>query len=179
MELTGILIIGFIIVGFIAGLISYGSFSEGFAGACLGCIFGGLLSLFLCALAFPCALSFANPETKCEVISVQELAALKDESDVRGDFFLGCGTIEKTQYIYYISYEEGKGYMTRKENANYAYIDYITREGCEYEKPVKVVYREDYANPFYRFITWSIGDWTTFYVPEGSVLENYYSIDLE
>ena len=178
MELGSIIVLGCIISGFFIGCFEY-EIAEGFLTAILGAFVGLALSIAVCGLIVPCIGDITNAEKQVEVVSVQELSALKDNDGIYGNFFLGSGKVESTQYLYYISYEDGKGYMTNKINANYAYIDYLNREGCEYDKPVKVQYKEDYKSKVLKWCSWCPSDWTTFYVPEGSVLENYYSIDLE
>lgn len=179
MELTGILFVVFCIGGFIIGFLEYNDFSDGL----LGSLISGLVSLFLsfviCGIITPEIAECTGAKISGEAVSVVELSALTDGVETSGSFFLGCGSIDEDQYISFITYEEGKGYNVDKVKAtNYVYIDYLG-EKCPYDKPVKVEYEEDWVNPIWRFLTWRVAGWTTFYVPEGSVLENYYSINLD
>ena len=179
MELTGILFIIFCILGFFASFVTYEDFGDGFLGGVMGGLAGLVLSLFICGIACPAIAEWTDAKTTCEATSVVELSALTDRTNMSGSFFLGCGSIDEEQYISYITYQEGKGYNVDKIKASsWVYIDYLG-EKCSYDKPVMVEYEEDWVNPIWRFFTWRTASWTTFYVPEGSVLENYYSINLD
>lgn len=178
MELGGIIIVICMIIGFAAWCFEYGDFCDGFVGALAGGLAGIFLSLFLCGLVLPIVCESCHADTELVVVEEQELVALKDTSGISGSFFLGCGSIESDQYIYYVAYEEGKGYSVSKKSTDSAYIAYLSDENCKYNKPTKVEYKEDWKSRTLRFITWAPSWWTTFYVPEGSVIENYYEVDL-
>ena len=188
MGLTIIITIGLFILLFSAGSgITYGlkymevdDFCDGLLLGLLGIALGVLVSLLFCGLILPGIAMAADAETVITSEEATKLYALKDNSGVSGSFFIGCGSVETDNYIYYITYEDGKGYEVKKQSSNYnVYIDYLTNENCKYEDPVKVKYSCKFKNPILNFLTWGPDGWTTFYVPEGSVLENYYSIDLE
>lgn len=188
MGFSIIITLGLFILLFIAGSgITYGlkyvdvdDICEGFLLGLLGIATGLLISLFVCGLIIPGIAMANDAETVITGEEATKLYALKDNSGVSGSFFLGCGSVETDNYIYYITYEDGKGYEVKNQSSNYnVYIDYLTNENCKYEDPVKVEYSCKFKNPILNFLTWGPDGWTTFYVPEGSVLENYYSIDLE
>lgn len=188
MGFSIIITIGLFILLFIAGsgmvyglkYVEIDDICEGFLLGLLGIATGLLISLLVCGLIIPGIAMAADAETVIVGEEATKLYALKDNSGVSGSFFLGCGNVETDSYIYYITYEDGKGYEVKKQSSNYnVYIDYLTDENCKYEEPVKVKYSCKFKNPILNFFTWGPDGWTTFYVPEGSILENYYSIDLE
>ena len=47
------------------------------------------------------------------------------------------------------------------------------------EEPCIVYYYDEWDSKILRFFAWSPENWYTFYVPEGSIIENYYEVDLE
>lgn len=114
-----------------------------------------------------------------EIVATQEepLMAFKDDSDITGKFFLGCGTVEETQYYYYISYVDGKGYKVQKDYVSGCYLEYLN-EDCKYKEPCRVVYQKEYTNPVVRWFVPSMDGWTTYYIPEGSII-NDYKVDLQ
>jgi hypothetical protein len=140
-----------------------------------------LAFLLLCALTFGVIggviADAAGADYDIVVTQEEPLIALKDNSDITGKFFLGCGTVEKTQYYYYISYVEGKGYTVQKDYASGCYLEYLNKD-CKYKEPCRVVYQKEYTNPVVRWLIPSMDGWTTYYIPEGSII-NDYKVDLE
>lgn len=180
MNLTIILLTIGVIGGFLFGCITDGDFFLGLLGSVLGFLIAVLISILLCGLVIPIAADAAGATHSVEKVEVTPLYALKDNSNISGTFFLGSGSIDETDYYYYIIREEGKGYCVQKKAINnYTYLDYLNSEGCEYDKPCVVYYYDEWDSKILRFFAWSPENWHTFYVPEGSIIENYYEVDLE
>jgi hypothetical protein len=180
MNLTIILFTVGIIGGFLFGLLGDGDFCLGLLGSVAGFLFAALISVFVCGLAIPMAAETAGAAQSIEKVEVTPLYALKDNSNLSGTFFLGSGSVNETDYYYYIVKEEGKGYCVKKKAINnYTYLDYLNAEDCKYDEPCLAYYYNQWDNKILRFFAWSPENWYTFYVPEGSIIENYYEVDLE
>ena len=104
-----------------------------------------------------------------------ELVALKDNSSVNGNFFLGTGTIDEDQYYFYLT-KTAKGIQQRKlKNTSDVYLNYAEST----DTPRIVVQKSRCANPIIDFL--ALGPTFTeyyIYVPEGSIT-NEFSVDLE
>lgn len=180
MNFTIILFTVGIIGGFLFGLIGDGGLCLGFLGSVAGFLFAVFISMIVCGLVIPMAADAAGATHSIEKVEVTPLYALKDNSNLSGTFFLGSGSVNETDYYYYIVREEDKGYCIRKKAINnYTYLDYLSSEDCEYDEPCLAYYHDEWDNKILRFFAWSPENWHTFYVPEGSIIENYYEIDLE
>ena len=180
MNFTIILFTVGIIGGFLFGLVDGGDFCLGLLGSVAGFLFAVLISMIVCGLIIPIAADAAGATHSIEKVEVTPLYALKDNSNLSGTFFLGSGSVNETDYYYYIIREEGKGYCIQKKAINnYTYLDYLSSEDCEYDEPCLAYYYDEWDNKILRFFAWSPANWHTFYVPEGSIIENYYEVDLE
>ena len=180
MNFTIILFTIGIIGGFLFGLINDGDLCLGFLGSVAGFLFAVLISMIVCGLIIPFAADAVGATHSIEKVEVTPLYALKDNSNLSGTFFLGSGSVNETDYYYYIVREEGKGYCVQKKAINnYTYLDYLSSEDCEYDEPCLAYYYDEWDNKILRFFAWSPANWHTFYVPEGSIIENYYEVDLE
>lgn len=180
MNFTIILFTVGIIGGFLFGLLDGGDFCLGLLGSVAGCLSAVLISMLVCGLLIPIIADAAGATHSIEKVEVTPLYALKDNSNLSGTFFLGSGSVDETDYYYYIIKEEGKGYCVQKKAINnYTYLDYLSSEDCEYDEPCLAYYYDEWDNKILRFFAWSPENWHTFYVPEGSIIENYYEVDLE
>lgn len=103
-----------------------------------------------------------------------ELVALKDNSQITESAFLFSSVVdENLRYIYIC--ETDMGMTTKSVNSNKAYIKYIETDETPYIQTW-------YVRPHSNFINWLFcpGYYRyTIYLPEGSVIENVYEIDLE
>lgn len=180
MNLTIILLTVGAIGGFLFGLIIDGDFFLGVLGSLIGFLSAALISMIICGLVIPIVADAAGATHSIEKVDVAPLYALKDNSNLSGTFFLGTGSVDETDYYYYIIKEEGKGYCVNKlSTSNSVYLDYLNLENCEYDEPCLVYYYDEWDSKALRFFAWSPPNWHTFYVPEGSIIENYYEVDLE
>ena len=111
MGFSIIITLGLFILLFVAGSgITYGweymdidDICEGFLLGLLGIATGVLASLLVCGLILPGIAMAADAETVIIGEEATKLYALKDNSGVSGSFFLGCGSVETDNYIYYIN----------------------------------------------------------------------------
>lgn len=142
--------------------------------AYLGFVLIGLLSFGLIGNGIA---ELTNAEYEIVAISEEPLIAFQDDHQIKGKFFLGCGTVEETEYYYYISRKEDKGYQVQKESTSNCYLDFIEEDG-KYQTPHRVVYEKQWTNPVVRFFVPIFTGWTTYYVPEGSII-NDYNVDLQ
>ena len=181
MNLTIILLIIGIIGGFIIGFFGcYGDFGEGILGALVGFVCAALISLILCGLLIPAIAEAEGANYVVEQTDVKPIYALKDNSSISGSFFLGTGSIDEDDYYYYVTREEGKGYIVNRIMVGGStYLEYLTTEDCEYKEPCLVYFYTKWESKTLRFFAWSPSNWRTFYIPEGSIIENYYEVDLE
>jgi hypothetical protein len=114
--------------------------------------------------------SITEPPTKEAIIEVnqtQEIIAMKDN-------FIASGYVnEEFKYFYIIDTPQGR--IIETAEANKSYIKYIK----ENETP----YVEYWTGKHSNFILyWLFGSTTkgyTFYIPDGSVIENIYEVNLE
>ena len=117
-------------------------------------------------------------DTTTGPITVQEttqLIAMKDNIGIEGYHFLTSGYVEDELKYYYI-YEDGqRGMTTGNVKADRAYIKYI----AEGKTPYMEKWEQTTANKVADWLFMPDETYYTFYLPEGSVIENYYSVDLE
>ena len=141
MNLTIILLTVGTIGGFLFGCVVDDDFGLGILTSILGFLMAALVSLVVCGFAVPIAAEAAGATHSIERVEVTPLYALKDNSNISGTFFLGSGSVNETDYYYYIVREEGKGYCVKKKAINnYTYLDYLNSEVCKYDKPCVVYY---------------------------------------
>ncbi|MCP9298347.1 hypothetical protein [Bacillus halotolerans] len=136
----------------------------GFVAAFVVLFFAGLIAVF-----FP----FDNHAVLQEKVNVY---SIKDSSNVSGNFVLGSGIIDDTQYFYFVSEKEGfKSVHKVKAEAS------RVKEG-DYKTPYVKKYGYEYTNKLVRFM---FGDSPPFkdrsydfFLPEHTVTQEY-KIDLE
>lgn len=180
MNFTIILLAVGVIGGFLFGCMNGGDFLLGLLGSIAGFLSAVLISMIICGLVIPMVADAAGAARSIENVEVAPLYALKDNANLSGTFFLGTGSVNETDYYYYIVREEGKGYCVNKLSiGGNVYLDYLNSNDCEYDEPCLVYYYDEWDSKVLRFFAWSPPNWHTFYVPEGSIIENYYEVDLE
>ena len=159
------------LITFIAVLI-YWIFIE--ADALFGIAFGILFAI----LALFATLMFGYGivgccDTEWVETNTTEIVALSDNVGVEGQVYLRRGYIEDKLSYYYIV-DTQFGLKADSVSADKCYIKYTN------DKPYMVTYKETIKNGFVR---WAFGDISstryTIYLPEGSVITDYYEIDLE
>lgn len=153
---------------------------DGIGGAILGGVLGVLvdfLIFILCGLLCMGVMSCYD-EAKCDVIYGEktELVALTDNAMVSGHSYLGSGYFNENLKYVYIYEDPVKGMKAEKVDSDYADIKYIGEN--------EVPYIQSWHNePKNGFVNFMFGDFATtyytIYLPEGSVITDTYSIDLE
>ena len=148
----------------------WSSFFFSFIVAFCGFFVGMLICLIGC-VAFEC-----QPMEDCRIDMEDrtELVALKDNFQIEGSAFLFSSVIDEDLHYTYI-YETDMGMTTKSLNSDQAYIKYIKANETPYIQTWHVRPHSDFINwlfcpGYYRY---------TIYLPEGSVIENVYEIDLE
>lgn len=121
-------------------------------------LIGGIISMYV----------FGPAPMECKY--KQELVAMKDTSTVSGSFFLGTGRVNSDMcYIYLVDTDKGLTTKTLKQKSNEVYIKYTDGQPyLEYWSGVDDLWRLQSEFPYY-----------IFYLPDGSVINNVYEIDLE
>ena len=136
---------------------------------------GGFLAGLLIIL-FASAIFSSTPIEDCKIVETDrvELVALKDNFQIEGSAFLFSSVVnEKLEYTYI--YETDMGLTTNSIRADQAYIKYIDGDATPYIQTWEV-------RPHSNFVNWMfcLGYYRyTIYLPQGSVIENVYEIDLE
>jgi hypothetical protein len=100
-----------------------------------------------------------------------EIHALQDNITTEGRFFLGSGQVDGNLKYFYVEDTEF-GYTVRDVDADNTYIK-NTDGKCHLETQTY-----EFDNWFVRLIAAPMGERRIFYIPEGSILQNY-NIDLQ
>lgn len=142
------------------------SLMMGFAGA-----LGGLIILLI-----SCGIFGSQPIEDCRTDMEDriELVALKDNFQIEGSAFLFSSVVDENLHYTYI-YETDMGMTTNSIKSDEAYIKYIEANETPYIQTWYVRPHSDFIHWFfcpgyYRY---------TIYLPEGSVIENVYEVDLQ
>lgn len=103
-----------------------------------------------------------------------ELVALKDGFQAEGSAFLFSSIVDQELKYTYI-YETDYGRTTNSIDADQCYVKYIDKDINPYIQKWEVMPKSNFINwlfkpGYYKY---------TIYLPEGSVIENMYEIDLE
>ena len=162
-----------IILGIILVMVFFYTIGHEFDGIVIwGGVFGGfmvgtfVLALISAILSLPCK----------EVLKEEyELHAIVDNSEITGNFFLGCGSIgEDKYYSYIIETERGKTVKTLKiEECNDIYFKDTV------ETPMLKYYEPEFEKDWWYWFAFPIEDnYWVFHIPEGSIIEDY-EIDLK
>lgn len=135
-----------------------------------GTLVGVIIAIGSCAV-FEC-----QPIENCRIDMEDrtELVALKDNFQVEGSAFLFSSVVDEDLHYTYI-YETDMGMTTKSIDSNKTYIKYIEANETPYIQTWYVRPHSDFihylfCSGYYRY---------TIYLPEGSVIENIYEIDLE
>lgn len=161
-----IIVVGIFILSVIYAITNADDFWDVIFGALVGLIGAAIAGVVLTLFSF-----FPNtePVLKEEVL----ISALKDKSNMSGEFFLGSGYISNNQYYFYIE-DTSKGKRMRKIPVDEAYINEND------ENPRLEIYVGQFTGKFARFM---YGDRNAeeeylFFVPENTVTTDF-NIDME
>lgn len=132
----------------------------------IGSILGAtLLCAFSSEIAEECA------DKTYSIAEDVDIYAMQDNLATEGNFFLGSGHVDdELKYFYVVKGEFG--YTVTNVNADNTYIQY-TSERCHLEK-----HTYTFDNWFVRLIAIPCSEHYVFYIPEGSIINNY-TVDLK
>lgn len=153
------------------GMLDFGSFIFSFVVGLFGGFIGLLIMLFV-SMGFndrpleDCRITYSDEKI--------ELVALKDNFQVEGTAFLFSSTVNDELKYTYI-YETDMGMTTKSLKANGCYIKYINDNETPYIQKWTVSHPSKFMNKMF-FLPY---DRYTIYLPEGSVIEEVYNIDIE
>lgn len=143
-----------------------------------GEIFGfGILIFFVSLLCSALLCLVSSGVAECEAdktYSITEdvdIYAMQDNLTTGGSFFLGSGHIDDELKYFYVEKTEF-GYSVTNVDADNAYIQY-SNDRCHLEK-----HTYTFNNWFVRLIAVPCSTRYVFYIPEGSIINNY-SVDLK
>lgn len=174
--MLGIVIFGICVVGFVIwGVIEsygWGRLWWGLLGLFFGAIIGLLLCLVVLALGNACA---GECTGRIEVKETTHIYAVKDNLTTEGEYYLFSGYVNEDLKYFYVYEDEVRGLATKSVPANISYIRYIEPADQPYIQKWTQYHENEVLNRL--FFCGKTG--YTFYLPEGSVITDYYNIDLE
>ena len=135
---------------------------------------GFLVGMLIALIASACFSSQPIEDCRIEQRDQIELVALKDGFQMEGSAFLFSSVVnEELKYTYI--YETKMGKTTNSLDADNCYIKYVEDDIHPYIQKWEVMPKSDFVNwlfipSYYKY---------TIYLPQGSVIENVYEIDLE
>lgn len=174
-----IVVVCFIVVMAAVLIYTYFDFGEIDISDFLFCAFCGLIGAAV-GLIFmlPVNMKFADrPLEDCQITYSDEkieLIALKDNFQAEGNIFLLSSTIDDELKYTYI-YETDMGMTIKSLKASDCYIKYINDNETPYIQKWIVSHPSEFMNTMF-FLSY---DRYTIYLPEGSVIEEVYNIDIE
>lgn len=149
----------------------FGALFLGFVGGFIGSLFGLLIVLFGCGI-------FESMPAESKVIEYNEdvkLIALKDNFGASGRGYLFSSYVKDELKYVYLYEDEIRGITTNSIDADKAYIKYIDNSEAPHIQKWSEVSKSKVFN-------WLFHPYTvryTIYLPEGTVIENTYEVDLE
>lgn len=121
-------------------------------------------------LVFTSAICDSVADKTYHITEDTEIYALRDNIVTEGDFFLGSGNIDGELNYFYVV-QTDMGYTINHMDADNVYIQYTT-DRCHLE-----TYSYTFNSKFVRLIAAPMSERYIFYIPDGSIINNY-SIDL-
>ena len=143
-------------------------------GEIFGFGFIAFIVAMLCAFLLTTLSGAIADECAAKTYSVAEdvdIYALQDNITNGGSFFLGSGHVDNELKYFYVT-ETELGYTINSIDADDVYIKYTT-DRCHVEK-----HTYTFDNWFVRCIAIPMTERYVFYIPEGSVINNY-AVDLK
>lgn len=173
------MIIFIICIAVAVGCFLWGLFEDGIGSAFFLGFFGGFIGLLigLLVVLFGCCM-FENMPAESKAIEYNEdvkLIALKDNFGINGQGYLFSSYVEDELKYVYLYEDEIRGITTNSVDADKAYIKYIDNSETPHIQKWSEVSKS-------RVFNWLFCPGTvryTIYLPEGSVIENTYEVDLE
>lgn len=147
------------------------AFFLGFFGGFIGFLIGLLVVLFGCCM-------FESMPAESKAIEYNEdvkLIALKDNFGINGQGYLFSSYVKDELKYVYLYEDEIRGITTNSVDADKAYIKYIDNSEAPHIQKWSEVSKSRVFN--WLFCPGAVR--YTIYLPEGSVIENTYEVDLE
>ena len=161
-----------VLVSLIIGLtiwIREGHYFDDFGYVICGMIAGLVLGfvVLLCA-----QLCFFNTDFDSDLVETTNLVSLADNYGFEGSAFIFSSCVNsELQYTYL--YESERGLTTKTIGADNTYLRYTN------DAPIIEKYKERHPNWLINWLFIPGGTYYIIYVPEGSVITNQYSVDLQ
>lgn len=162
------------IIGFIIGYCDCGDVIDGILSSLMSLFIGLLLGLMVWLVGMGSFGSVPAENRETIIVEDHELIALRDNFNAEGRGFIFSSYIDEDLYYVYL-YEGPRGITSGKVNAENTYIKYLENED---ETPYILKHQEQHKNHFLNHL-WVWGEiYYTIYLPQGSVIENVYEVDL-
>lgn len=153
---------------------NWGSWGGWMGALGTGTLWAILLSMIICGAAALIS-DFGIPRNgPVEVTDTIELVAMKDNLGVEGYHNLFSGHVDDELKYFYV-YEDEKGRTTGSVRADNSYIKYIDADETPYMEKCQRGNKSEFINVVFL----SYETYYVFYLPEGSVIADYYQVDLE
>lgn len=103
--------------------------------------------------------------------TITPIVALQNKQGVQGSFFLGTGSVDSTEYYYYLAQQSGGVTLSKIDSDGVIVYQ-------DNQPPAIVTFTADFVNPhaYLWAISWHESP-TVIHIPKDSIIENY-SVDL-
>ena len=160
------------IIGLVIGLVCWiyegHYFEDFFYVLALGAV-GLILGFVILLCAQPC---FFNADFDSDLTETTDLVSLADNYGFEGSAFIFSSCVNsELQYTYL--YESERGLTTKTIDADDTYLRYTN------DIPIIEEYEERHLNWLINWLFIPGGTYYIIYIPEGSIVTNQYSIDLQ
>lgn len=162
------------IIGFICGYCDCGDIIDGILGLIASLFIGFFLGLIVWCFGASCYETVPAENRESVIVEDYELIALRDNFNTEGRGFIFSSYIDEDLYYVYL-YDGPRGITSGKVKAENTYIKYLESAN---ETPYILEQREQHKNHFLNHL-WVWGEtYYTIHLPQGSVIENVYEVDL-
>ena len=146
-----------------------------FEGIGLGFLVGLLCGFLLLLFGNAFCSCITEKDMVIDTIETTELIALKDNYTLEGEAFLFSSTINEDLTYTYLYNIPNKGITTESIKATNAYLNYISENEKPYIQKITEIPRSKIL--YYLFLC--DNTYYSIYLPQGSIIENVYEINLE
>lgn len=173
------MIIGILAIVFMIGFLIYEHHEcdlslSSFGFSLLMAAVGGIIGLLACIITMGIFMVMPEDTKVVEYGTKTELVALKDNFQTEGSAFLFSSVVnEELKYTYI--YNTEMGLTTNSISANDAYVKYIGED----EIPYIQAWTKCPKSAIIKWLFYPGAIYYTIYLPENSVIENVYEVDLE
>ena len=146
-----------------------------FEGIGLGFLVGLLCGFLLLLFGNAFCLGMAEENMTVDTIETTELIALKDNYTLEGEAFLFSSVVNENLTYTYLYQAPNKGIATKSIKAADAYLNYINENEKPYIQKITEI-------PRFKILYWLFlieNTYYSIYLPQESIIENVYEINLE